>query len=120
MWAGGIPNLLYCLYLMKRNKTGSRFGISGTGSYWALAAAMALFWFASTVIYGAAAAKLGELGTVLGWPLFMSLIVITATVWGVMTGEWKNTGKQPLRIMSAGVAVLVGAIFVLSAASRWI
>jgi L-rhamnose-H+ transport protein len=81
---------------------------------------MALFWFASTVIYGAAAAKLGELGTVLGWPLFMSLIVITASVWGVMTGEWKNTGKQPLRIMSAGVAVLVGAIFVLSAASRWI
>jgi len=48
------------------------------------------------------------------------LIVITASIWGVMTGEWKNTGKQPLRIMSAGVAVLVGAIFVLSAASRWI
>ncbi len=120
MWAGGIPNLVYCLYLMRRNKTGNRFGMSGTGSYWALAAAMALFWFASTVIYGAAAAKLGELGTVLGWPLFMSLIVITASIWGVMTGEWKNTGKQPLRIMSAGVAVLVGAIFVLSAASRWI
>jgi len=120
MWAGGIPNLLYCVYLMKKNKTGDRFAVAGTGSHWALAAAMALFWFGSTVMYGAAAVELGDLGAVLGWPLFMSLIVITATVWGIVTGEWKNTGRQPLRIMSAGVAVLVLAIFVLSAASRWV
>ncbi len=120
MWAGGIPNLLYCVYLMRKNKTSNRFGITGTGSHWVLAAAMALFWFGSTVMYGAAAVELGDLGAVLGWPLFMSLIVITASIWGIVTGEWRNTGRQPLRIMSAGVAVLVVAIFVLSAASRWV
>jgi len=120
MWAGGIPNLVYCVYLMKRNKTSDRFGVTGTGSHWALAAAMALFWFGSTVMYGAAAVELGDLGAVLAWPLFMSLIVITASLWGIVTGEWKNTGRQPLGIMSAGVLVLVLAVFVLSAASRWV
>jgi L-rhamnose-H+ transport protein len=120
MWAGGVPNLLYCVHLLQKNRTGARFGLTATRSYWGLAAVMAFFWFGSTVMYGVATVKLGELGTVLGWPLFMSLIVITASVWGVLTGEWKNTGKQPLRIMSVGVAVLVLAIFVLSAASRWI
>jgi len=85
---------------------------------WALAALMALFWFGSTVMYGVATVKLGELGTVLGWPLFMSLIVVTASIWGIVTGEWRNSGRQPLRIMSVGVAVLVLAIFVLSAATR--
>lgn len=120
MWAGGIPNLVYCVYLMRKNKTGDRFAVSGTASHWVLAAAMALFWFGSTVMYGAAALELGDLGTVLAWPLFMSLIVITASIWGIITGEWKGTGRQPLRIMSGGVAVLVLAVFVLSAASRYV
>lgn len=118
MLAGGIPNLLYCIYLMRKNKTGTKFAVAGTGTHWCLAAVMAFFWFGSTVMYGVAATKLGELGTILGWPLFMSLIVITATLWGVMTGEWKNSGKQPLRIMSSSVAVLVLAIFVLGFSSR--
>jgi L-rhamnose-H+ transport protein len=47
----------------------------------------------------------------------MSLIVIVASVVGVMTGEWKNTGSQPLRIQLAGVAVLIVAVIVLSMAS---
>jgi L-rhamnose-H+ transport protein len=118
MCAGGVPNLLYCLYLLRKNHTGAKFGAPSTAFHWALAALMALFWFGSTVMYGVATVKLGELGTVLGWPLFMSLIVITASVWGVATGEWKNAGKQPLLVMSTGVAVLVLAVFVLSAASR--
>ena len=118
MCAGGVPNLLYCFYLLRKNQTGAKFGAAGTAAYWVLAALMALFWFGSTVMYGVATVQLGELGTVLGWPLFMSLIVITASVWGVATGEWKNAGKQPLVIMSSGVAVLVLAVFVLSAASR--
>jgi len=118
MCSGGVPNLLYCIYLARKNETGSKFGTEGTTYYWALAAVMALFWFGSTVLYGVSTVELGDLGTVLGWPLFMSLIVITASVWGVLTGEWKNTGKQPLRVMLAGVVVLIFAIFVLSAAGR--
>jgi L-rhamnose-H+ transport protein len=118
MCAGGVPNLVYCFYLMNKNRTAEKFAASGTAFYWFLAALMAFFWFASTVLYGVATVKLGELGAVLGWPLFMSLIVITASAWGVATGEWKNTGTKPLLIMSAGVAVLVLAIFVLSAAGR--
>jgi len=113
-----VPNLIYCIYLMRKNGTGSRFGASGTGLYWLLAALMAFFWFGSTVLYGVSTVELGALGPVLAWPLFMSLIVITASVWGVATGEWRNSGKQPLRVMSAGVAVLVLAICVLSVAGR--
>jgi L-rhamnose-H+ transport protein len=118
MLAGGIPNLIYCIYLIKKNRTGDRFDLGGTAPYWLLAAFMALFWFGSTVMYGASTTVLGSLGAVLAWPLFMSLIVITASVWGVVTGEWKGAGRQPLAIMSAGVGVLIVAIFVLAAASR--
>ena len=118
MCAGGVPNLLYCIYLMRKNRTGGKFGAGGTAHYWILAALMAFFWFGSTVMYGVSTVKLGELGTVLAWPLFMSLIVITASIWGVVTGEWKNTGRQPLAVQMSGVGVLVIAVFVLSAAGR--
>ena len=118
MCAGGVPNLLYCIYLLRNHGTGPKFGAAGTRFYWLLAAVMAFFWFGSTVLYGVATVRLGELGTVLAWPLFMSLIVITASVWGVATGEWKGAGKQPLVVMMAGVAMLVMAVFVLAAAGR--
>lgn len=118
MVAGAIPNLAYCIYLMRKNRSANQYVREGTASYWGLAALMAFFWFASTEVYGMASERLGALGPVLGWPSFMSLIVITANIWSVMTGEWKNTGKQPIRIMSAGVVTLVLAVFVIALASR--
>lgn len=110
MVAGGIPNLIYCLYLQMKNKSGKNFSQSGTGSYWLLAFVMAIFWFGSTLMYGIAKDYIGALGTSIAWPMFMSLIVITASIHGIRTGEWKGTGKTPLRIQLAGVGVLILAV----------
>jgi L-rhamnose-H+ transport protein len=118
MTAGAVPNLIYCLYLVRKNRTASRFSDAGTGSYWLLATLMAVLWFVGTLLYGVASGKLGSLGPALGWPLFMSLIVILATVLGYFTGEWKHAPGKPVRIMVAGVAVLVIAVIILSIASR--
>jgi len=118
MLAGGVPNLVYCIYLMRKNNTRNRFREAGSGSHWFLAALMAISWFGSTILYGASTTTLGQLGTVLAWPLFMTLIVITATICGVVTGEWKDAGSQPFRMMVSGVVVLIAAIFVLGLSSR--
>ena len=120
MLGGSVANLLFCIHLLRRNRTGNRFRETGTRSYWLLAAIMAVFWFASTLMYGVASGKLGALGPVLGWPLFMSLIVITASVLGLITGEWKTAGSGPVRIMLGGVGFLVFAVFVLAMASRYL
>lgn len=119
MFAGAIPNLLYCIYLLNKNHSAKNFPKGGAG-YWALALLMAFFWFASSIMYGVSSAKLGELGPVLGWPLFMSLIVIVASVVGILTGEWKNTGKEPVRIQAAGVVILIIAVVVFSRASLYL
>jgi L-rhamnose-H+ transport protein len=118
MFAGAIPNLAYCTYLMRKNRSANQYTRERTAFYWALAALMASFWFASTQLYGMASERLGTLGPVLGWPSFMSLIVITASVWSLVTGEWKNTGKRPVQFMLAGVGILVLAVFVIALASR--
>ncbi len=118
MVAGGFPNLIYCIYLLRQNRTTSKFNTPGAGPYWVLAAVMAFLWFGGIVMYGVGAKKMGELGPVLGWPVFMSIIVITGTFWGIATGEWRGAGKQPLRLLGLGVSVLVVAIFVLGISSR--
>jgi L-rhamnose-H+ transport protein len=118
MLAGGIPSLLYCSYLILKNKNAHQFRAAETSHHWFLTALMAFLWFASTILYGAATTNLGQLGTVFGWPLFMSVIVITAAIWGLISGEWRGSGSKPRIVMAIGVGLLVVAIFVLSFAGR--
>ena len=109
-----VPNVVYCSRLLRRNQTQSRFLAVATTSHWALAATMALVWLASLLLYGFAAARLGELGPVLGWPLFEAIIITTASILGILTGEWKRSGKRPLKLQLSGVGLLIGAIVVFS------
>src|SRR5579863_8500279 len=118
MFAGAVPNVLYCAWLMKRNRSAHRYRVGH--SHWALAAIMAVSWFGSTLLYGLAASQMGVWGPILGWPLFMSLIVITATTLGMFTGEWKDCGPLPIRIQWTGVTVLVLAIFILARSTRYL
>jgi L-rhamnose-H+ transport protein len=118
MLGGALPNALYCLYLLNINKTGARFIEKKVWSHWLYAFVMAAFWFGSMSLYGMASARLGSWGTILGWPLFMSLIVITASVLGMISGEWKGAGNSALRMQISGVGLLILAVFALSAASQ--
>ncbi len=118
MLSGAIPNVLYCAWLLKKNRSAVRY--CHGGSHWALAFVMGAFWFGSTLLYGLAAVKLGSWGPIIGWPLFMSLIVITASVLGMLTGEWTNAGSRPIRIQWTGVLLLVLAVFILAGSSRYL
>lgn len=115
--AGAVPNALYCLWLLRRKHTVAQFRCGGVG-HWGLALSMAVLWFGSTLLYGLSTIKLGAWGPILGWPVFVSLIVIMASLLGMLAGEWKHSGAAPLRIQWAGVAFLVAAVFVLAETSR--
>src|SRR5205807_616519 len=59
-------------------------------------------WFGSIVCYSLSTVKLGDLGAVIGWPLFLSAVVIGSTITGILAGEWKRAGTGPMRMMGAG------------------
>jgi len=113
---GAVPNLIYCGYLLRDKKTWALFGSAPRSANICLASAMAILWFFSTALYGVAAQALGEWGGVVGWPVFMSVIVISAGLIGVVTGEWKHSGKSPILFQAAGILLLVIAIVAFSAA----
>lgn len=102
-----VPYLAYCAYLWRKNNSLSLFALPGTGSYWLLGALMGILWMSSLAIFGAASAAMAEMGPVLGWPLFMSAIIIVSNVWGFATGEWRGVRLQTLSTVSAGMLLLI-------------
>ena len=111
---GAIPNLAYCVYLLIKRRSVGKFVQAGTSSYWLFCALMSVFWFGSSLAYGVASYYLGSLGPIVGWPVFMSLIVICASVLGWVSGEWRTSTRRPLQLHIAGIALLVLALFLLS------
>jgi len=116
--AGAIPNIAYCVYLLARQGSWVNFRSQQTPAYLALAMVMAILWFFSTALYGVATTQLGELGAVIGWPVFMSLIVVTAGILGMFTGEWRHSGTRPVVLQVIGMLLLVMAVVTLSRAQR--
>jgi len=108
----------YCVWLMKKKKTGGLLVLPGTSHYWALAALMGLMWIGGFVVYAPGARLLGSLGTSVGWAVMMSTMVITANVLGFVTGEWKGASRKAFGLAVAGVAFLILAIGVVGYANR--
>lgn len=118
MLGAAIPNLLYCSYRMSANYTLGRLFAPQFWHYWLNCSLMAVLWFGSISLYGIASMKLGSWGTILGWPLFMSLIVVTATISGWLSGEWVGSEPSAVKLHISGVGFLILSVFVLSVASQ--
>jgi L-rhamnose-H+ transport protein len=111
---GCIANLAYCVYLMISKKTLSQYWSQETPRNLGLSALMALMWIGSFYLYGAGAAKLGHWGAVAGWPLFISLSIVTGNLWGLWTGEWQGASISARRLLNFGLAVLIAAVIIVA------
>jgi L-rhamnose-H+ transport protein len=116
--AGGfLPNLVYCCYLLRKNRTWSVFRGPWLADT-ALASLMAVFWMGAIAVYGVASVYLGALGTSVGWGLFQIFNIMTANVGGLLTGEWSTAPASARRTLYAGLALLTVATVLLAAGNR--
>jgi L-rhamnose-proton symport protein (RhaT) len=116
--ANFLVNIVYCLSLLKRNRTFSNFSRKATGRYWAWVLFMGLLWPGGIVIYGMGATRIGQMGAYLGFPIMLIVCILTGNVLGLLSGEWKGVAGRPRRIMTAGVAILVLAIVILGLSGK--
>ena len=79
-----------------------------------LVMAMSVLWSGSNFVYGAGARGMGSLGLVLGWPIFMAVIVLAANAWGLLTGEWRDAGWRSLVWAGAGTLLLIAGISIIA------
>ena len=107
---GFAVNFSYCLYLMLRRDTFRQYWNRETPRNLGLSALMALMWIGSFYLYGAGAAKLGHWGVVVGWPLFISLSIVSGNLWGLWRGEWKGAPASARRMLNFGLGTLIVAV----------
>jgi L-rhamnose-H+ transport protein len=113
---GGLAvNAVYCVFLLVRRGNAARFG-EFTRANIGLVVLMAVLWSGSNFVYSAGARGMGSLGLVLGWPIFMAVIVLSANAWGVLTGEWRSAGRQAVSWAVVSCLLLVVGIWVIALA----
>jgi L-rhamnose-H+ transport protein len=114
--AGFIVNAGYSAVLLNKNRTWGLFSkAKAPAGYWLGASIMGVVCFASFMVYGSGATALGGvLGAIVGWPLFMSMALITSNVLGAVGGEWKGAPKKAHSYSILGIGLLIIAIVVIS------
>ena len=80
-------------------------------------ALMAAMWIGSFYLYGMGAARMGNWGGIIGWPLFISLAILVGNLWGLWRGEWRSASLQSRTQLNLGLAVLLLAVVVFGVAS---
>ncbi len=114
--AGGfVPNAAYSLYLLKRDRSWAAF--NGTFPDFLLSTLMAVLWMGAFAVYGMSAALLGDLGTSIGWGLFQIFMIMTASLSGLLTGEWRRSSGKSRAFLAAGMFFLLVATLMLTAAN---
>ncbi|MGB6727380.1 MAG: L-rhamnose/proton symporter RhaT [Terracidiphilus sp.] len=116
--AGSIANLGFCFYLMRKNHSARKFIQPGVVRLLGLASLMGLLWGASIFVYGAAAPRLGSLGTSIGWPLSLSVGLLVANSIGIGLGEWRGAPRRARFWLYLGIAILLVAVVMLGLAGR--
>jgi L-rhamnose-H+ transport protein len=101
---GAVPNIIYPLWLLRRNKTWANFL-----PVWpeiSLGMIMGLLWMGSVAIYGMATTLLGVLGASVGWSIYQICIIVMANVSGWIAGEWKGVSQLSKAILWGGLLLL--------------
>ncbi len=117
---GGITvNLLYCLWMNRRNGTFSDYrstkvegALAGNYLFSALVGAL---WYLQFVFYGMASFYMGPYSFA-NWSVHMSFMVVASNLWGYYFKEWKGVSAATIRWNNAGILVLVVAGIVMGIA----
>jgi L-rhamnose-H+ transport protein len=111
--AGFLPTLFYCMLLFRKNKSWAYFRCPGALSHWLIAILMGALFLTGLSVYGLGTAHLGEMGAILGFPVFMSTVVITSNTAGLITGEWRDSPRSAYLYGLSGLLLLLSAIVII-------
>lgn len=115
---GFVANFIYCVYLLRKNSSAGKLWVRELRTNWLYGTLMGLLWFGGLAVYGLGVYRMGDFGTVVGWPLLMGTIIVTSNAGGFLTGEWTGAGTRIRIYLGAGMAIILVALWILALAQR--
>jgi len=110
---GGAVNVLYCWWLMIRHKNTHALFAPARVANWLPALAMGGMWIGSFYLYGIGTAELGQDGSTIGWPIFVTLSIGVGVFGGLSRGEWKGANPKARTLLWLGLFLIVAAVLLI-------
>jgi L-rhamnose-H+ transport protein len=113
--AGGFTtNFIWCLILNIRNRSGRDY-IQAEGASLPLnylfSALAGITWYLQFFFYGMGTTKMGQYDFS-SWTIHMAFIIVFSNLWGLRFHEWRGSSKRTLRVIIAGILVLISSTII--------
>ncbi|VBB47990.1 L-rhamnose-H+ transporter [uncultured Paludibacter sp.] len=114
---GFLTNLVYCLYMNKKNKTGGEIFKTPTNiliNNLLFCTLAGLLWYSQFFGLGMGQSffETGSVMMAFSWSILMSLNVVFSNVWGIILKEWVGVGKNAIMFLIAGMLVLIFSLII--------
>jgi len=111
-----ISSLIWCFILGIRNNTIKNYIRAATKRVLLLNYGLGIFagflWFSQFIFYGMGKSKMGPF-TFTSWGILMALIIVSATVWGLIRKEWKGVSKKIYILLFLSLTIIIIAAFMI-------
>ena len=110
-----LATLLWCIYSSYKSGSIPNYVKRKNNSLflnYTFCALAGFLWYINYFFYGMGKNMMGQY-TFTAWGITMTLTIVCATLWGLYRGEWKNTSSKVYFLMFTGLAVLIGAAFMI-------
>lgn len=113
---GFITNLIYCVFLNIKNKTGKDY-LSVPSSVLInniiFSAIGGTLWYLQFFFMGMGESLLPAAMVAFSWSILMSMNIAFSNIWGIILKEWKGSDKKTVTVLVIGIFVLVLSTFVI-------
>ncbi len=114
---GFFTNLVYCLYMNAKNKTGGEIRKTSKSilvNNLLFCALAGLLWYSQFFGLGMGQSffEPDSVMMAFSWSILMSLNVVFSNVWGIILKEWKGSGKKAITYLAIGMAVLIFSLII--------
>lgn len=111
MFGGFTTNLIWCVYLHWKNRTGHQYTSASEGGSvpvnYLFCAMAGIIWYLQFMFYGMGTTKLGERFDFSSWTLHMAFIIVFSNLWAIKFHEWRGASSRTKAIITVGILVLV-------------
>lgn len=114
---GFVTNMIYCLYMNAKNKTGGEILHSSSAvliNNVLFCALAGVLWYIQFFGLGMGQSffEPGSVMMAFSWSILMSLNVVFSNVWGVILKEWIGAGKKAIIFLVIGMAILIFSLII--------
>jgi L-rhamnose-H+ transport protein len=115
-----LTTAIYCLYLHRKHRTLGEIVELPAGPEearlpvnWAMAVVTGLFWYGQFFFYNLGHVRMGTYKFI-SWAIHMTMLVLFSNVVGIALREWRTCRRLTHTTIGAALAVLVGAVLLLT------